>query len=939
MNKLFNTRYSSWKSLEQVIEALPSNKEKGDVFEEFVHFYFLYHEALYQIKELHCHITLGGSFPIKIQQRLHLEKKDHGVDGVYITHLGQCIAFQAKFRSSREHLTYSELSTFWTEAEYADGRLIITNSTSLPSIADKKAGHSAILSDVLDALDARFFNALEEYAKNKLAKPTHTIKSPRPYQESILHDLQTGLEENSRGKLIAACGIGKTLIALWLTERRNDSTILFLAPSLQLIRQTLGEWAYEASEGFEYLCVCSDQSVNIEDETSLATSDVDIPVTTDVKTIREFLQNKSDRRKVIFSTYQSVPVITSSIIGSGFSAFDITFYDEAHRTAGVSSSNLFSQAIEDSNIPSRSRLFMTATERIVKPRIKAAADGIGQVVFSMDDESRYGKTLHRLSFGSAIEQGIVSDYRIVFAGITKSELNNLIKKNHYVMSESVNTKDNPIELAQSLYRRVLLKRCFIELEIKKVITFHNKISEAKSFATSFNEDLSTSMTNVISISHVNGTMSSSERSDFISQFEEAELGVLTNVRCLTEGVDIPLIDGVFFANPKGSLIDIVQAVGRALRKPFGKKGKLAYIIIPILIDEHNDEQLTNESFDTLFNVIQALRDQDETLAEWIDHINLGAVTGRENSGKNMGKLKVILPPSFDVDTLESSLLLKIAEVNKDPSGHVGIGSKLGKSQRKSTYTRVYKTMCDYTPDKLNTSLVIPTLELVADVNDTLLANTILVNNNNISHCERLGVIIKLVPKKYKMTPLGIKLKQGEISFIDMFMNQMLLFSYETGKGKFYPYREAFRYMKEISELGFIDFVYGIYSLQIDQDEGVLLQEAMNCARYIKKHFPNIEITSEANKQQVLDSLNGLHPTGFTYNDVWTDRTTTGNQYRYLIRHLELFNEIFTFKNKRLSLTTHGIEIIDKYLNLTEPLLDTPSYGTHWWINNREENEK
>lgn len=878
---------------------------------------------------------MGGRFPSSVLQRLRLEKKDHGVDGVYITLTGQWIAFQAKFRSRREHLNYTELSTFWTEAEYADGRLIITNSNSLPTIADKKAGHTAILCDVLDALDDRFFTALEKYAQDNGTKPTHKIKSPRPYQESILHDLQTGLEENSRGKLIAACGIGKTLIALWLTERRNDATILFLAPSLQLIRQTLGEWAYEASQPFEYLCVCSDQSVDLEDETNLATSDIDVPVTTDRATIGDFLQNNRGSRRVIFSTYQSVPVIASAIADSGFSAFDITFYDEAHRTAGVSSSNLFSQAIENSVIPSKSRLFMTATERVVKARIKAAAEDVNQVVFSMDDEGRYGKTLHRLSFGNAIGQGIVSDYRIVFAGIAKSELNSLIKSNRYVIPEGVSVKDNTVDLAQSLYRRVLLKRCFTELEIKKVITFHNKVSEAQSFADTFKLDLTSAMSGVISISHVNGTMSSSERSEYISEFEEADLGVLTNVRCLTEGVDIPLIDGVFFANPRGSLIDIVQAVGRALRKPFESNGKIAYIIIPVLIDEEKDKQLTDESFDTLFNVIQALRDQDETLAEWIDQINLGAVTGGKKSEKNIGKLKIILPPTFDIDALESSLLLKIAEVNKDPTGHVGIGSKLGKSQRKSTYTRVYKTLCDYTPDTLNTSLVIPTLKLITNVNDILSAENISVNNNNISHCERLGVITKLAPKKYKMTPLGCKLKQGQISFNDMFINQMLLFSYDTGKGKFYPYREAFRYMKNIPELGFVDFVYGIYSLQIDPDDGVLLQNALECSKFIQEHFPNIEITNEANKQQVLDSLNQLHPTGFTYNDVWTDRTTTGNQYRYLIRHLELFNEIFIFQNKRLLLTPTGGTLIDKYLNLTESMLDPSSYGTQWWINNRE----
>lgn len=934
MNTIFNKRYTSWRALEKTIESLPTNKAKGDAFEEFVYFYFKYHNALYQITNLHCHIATGGRFPNDVLKRLRLEQKDHGVDGVYVTQHDEWIAFQAKFRTNRQALTYDELSTFWTEAEYADGRLIITNSKSLPSIANKKAGHTAILCDVLDALDDRFFEALQEFAQGKAAPVHRKIKFPRPYQEKILGDLQAGLQESPRGKLIAACGIGKTLLALWLVERRKEKTVLFLAPSLQLIRQTLGEWANEASESFEYLCVCSDQSVDLEDETILATSEIDVPVTTDSKAIGAFLSAKNKGRRILFSTYQSVPVIADAIKKINFSGFDISFYDEAHRTAGVSSSNLFSLAIQDSVIPSVRRLFMTATERVVKARVKEAAEEVNQVVFSMDDESRYGKTFHRLSFGAAISQGIVSDYRIVFAGIAKSELNELLKTNRYVTSENAETGEDQVDLSQSIYRRILLKRCFAELGVRKVITFHNKVSEARSFADNFEADLSDAVTGTTSVSHVNGTMSSSERSEYINQFESADYGVITNVRCLTEGVDIPLIDGVYFANPRGSLIDIVQAVGRALRQPFGETGKIAYIIIPVLIDEQNEQQLSGDSFDSLFNVIQALRDQDETLAEWIDHINLGVVTGRTHSGQSIGKLKVILPPSFDVEALESSLLLKIAEVNRDPSNHIGIGSKLGKNQRKSANTRVYKTLCDYTPDKLNTGLVLPTLGLIKNVSVVLKGSDIKVSNNNVSHCERLGILKKIDSKSYRMTPLGIKLKNGEIDFLDLFMNQMLLFSYDTGKGKFYPYREAFKFMKEVKELGFIDFVYGIYSLQIDSERGVLLAAAIECSKFIKEHFPNIEITSEANKQSVLDSLNSLHPTGFPYNDIWTDRTTTGNQYRYLIRHLELFSEIFEFKNKRLVLKLNGNALVDKYLDLTEPMLGDASYGTHWWINNR-----
>lgn len=932
MKKIFERRYQNWIELEKAIEGLPTNKEKGDAFEEFVHFYLKYHSQLYQLENLYSPIFDGNRFPIEVLQKLRLEKKDHGVDGVYVTKQGLWIAYQAKFRSRRQGVTYDELATFWTEAENADGRLIISNSNTLPAIADKKAGHTSILSDILDSLGEEFFQSLHDFAVGKNSQKIRTPKRPRPYQEEILKDIENGFKDSDRGKLIAACGIGKTLIALWLVEQRNDQKVLFLAPSLQLIRQTLGEWAKEATQPFQYLCVCSDQSVDLEDETQLATSEVDIPVTTDANEIRAFLSNKATGRKVIFSTYQSVPVLSKAIKLKKENKFDITFYDEAHRTAGVSTSNLFSLAIQDSEIPSAKRLFMTATERVVKARIKNAAEDLNQVVFSMDDEEKYGKTFHKLGFGKAIAQKIVSDYRIVFAGITQTSLNEYIKKNRYVLGAQ-NSEQSDVEAAQSIYRRILLKRSFTELGITKVISFHNKVAEAKTFAESFKEDLIGAVRGSVSISHVNGAMSSQERSIYIRAFEEANNGVLTNVRCLTEGVDIPLIDGVFFANPRGSLIDIVQGVGRALRQPYGASGKIAYIVIPVLIDESTGSTLTGEAFDALFNVIQALRDQDETLAEWIDQINLGAVTGRSHAGQSIGKLKVIAPPSFDVEALESSLLLKIAEVNRDPSDHVGIGSKLGKNERKSTYTRVYKTLCDYTPDKVYSGLVVPTLELITNVKANLKGADIRVNNNNVSHCERLGIIEKIDAKTYKMTQLGIKLKRKEIDFTDLFMNQMLLFSYETGNGKFYPYREAFKFMREVKELGFIDFVYGIYSLQIDPQRGVLLQEAINASKNIQKNYPRIELTSEANKQSVLDQLNKSHPTGFPYNDVWTDRTTTGNQFRYLIRHLELFDEIFKFENRRLILMHGQKTVLDKYLNMTQPMLNN-GYGTHWWISAR-----
>jgi len=938
LDAIYKNRYAEWTDLEKAIEVIPDNKQKGDAFEEFVYFYLLYNKDFYQIRDIYFPVAQKKRFPIDILRKLKLENKDHGVDGVYTNHDGKLVSIQAKFRSDRSSPPYKELSTFWTEAEYSDYRMIVSNAQSLIKVSGKKSGHLEILRDHFDKLDGSFFEALYKFALN-LRKPIlKQRKKPREYQEEIIKDIVNGFSKSKRGKLIAACGIGKTLIALWVVERLGEHIILFLAPSLQLIRQTLEEWSAEASEQFEYLCICSDKTVDISDEDlpEIALSELDIPVTTDVEIITNFLKKVRTHRRIIFSTYQSVPVLANALKSLPGVLFDQVIYDEAHRTAGISSSNLFSQALLDSEIPSRRRLFMTATERLVKPRIRGIAEEANEVIFSMDDEESYGRVFHRLSFGKAIRQGIVSDYRIVFAGITESELGKLIARNRYIAPVVSGISQSNIEAAQQLYKRILLKRGFIELGVKKVISYHPRVTEANYFSVKMIGELEGLLTGNIVVEHINGAMPTSVRSDLIKNFKRADYGVLTNVRCLTEGVDIPLIDGIFFANQKGSLIDIVQAVGRALRQPFGEKGKMAYIIIPVLVDDTSGEPLSGEGFETIYNIIQAMRDQDETLAEWIDKLNLGAVTGRTSKiGRTPGKVQIIMPSGFDVDSFESALFLKIGEVNKDPTGHIGIGGKLGKKERTSSYTRLFKTMCDYRPDILYSNLVEPTLKIIKPSVKTYPGNNLKINHNNVSHCERLGLIRKIDSKNYEVTPFGVLLKNNRINFNDLFKNQMLLYLYKTGKGILYPYRAAFIFMREVKVMGYIDFLYGIYSLQIGTDIDNGLAHVIKIAKIIQKTYPNIEMTNEANKAKILDELNNLHPVGFPYNDVWTDRTTTGNQYRYLLRHLELFTDLFRFNDKRLYLIDGAEEQIDTYLDKTADLCipenHVKNYGSIRWI--------
>ncbi|GIU51817.1 DEAD/DEAH box helicase family protein [Shewanella sp. KT0246] len=930
---------SSWVAIEKHLEAIDSNKQKGDLFEYFTYFYLKYFSKLHAIDEIYCPIVDGKSFPAKVINKLKLENTDNGVDGVYINNKGEYIAWQAKFRSKRAALTATELSTFWAEAEYADHRLIISNSKKLTKVANKKSGHLSLLSDKFEVLDEHFFTQLHDFFTTKNKKIVIDKKVPRDYQEKIVEDIREGFSTSNKGKVIAACGIGKTLISIWSAEAVKAKRVIFFAPSLQLVRQTLEAWSFESSSTFSYLCVCSDQSVDSDiDKNNIDLDDIDIPVTTNPKEIANFLSLKNQEECVyIFSTYQSAEVIGTAIESLDDWTFDLAVYDEAHRTAGIGADSKFSKALLDALIPTRKKLFLTATERLIRPRLSNAANELGKAVFSMNDANVYGPTFSRLTFGEAIHKKIISDYRIVFSGITNSDLSRIISNNQYIKDEL--SDEQQTEAIHNLFKRTILKKTILDLGVRKVITFHSKISEAVEFSKKLNEELiSNDPKDDIAISHINGQMSSQARCEIINDFEASDIGVISNVRCLTEGIDIPLIDAVFFADPKGSLIDIVQAIGRALRQKFGQENKTAYIIIPVLIDDESSDICTGQGFESLFNLIQALRDQDQELSEWIDSINSDKVRGRKQSKGNLGKIDVILPKEIDISQFEESLAIRIADVNKDPTGTIGVGGQLGKSERKGSITRVFKTAVDFTASVCLENLVEPTLNLMLP-NQTYTRKDLIIytknnrpSNNNVSHCERLGIIKKVAKAQFQLTGIGEKIKSNQHDFNDMFKNQMMLFSQDKDGSTLFPYREVFLFLKRLKSINFVQFVYGIYSIEFDDDDKPNIEKAISNAQEINQNYPNIHLTSEANKQGILNELNEAYNCNFSFANVWTDRTTVGNQYRYLKNDLIIFDEIFTFSNKCILLKDGGEEKISEILSRSGAFLSPELYGEKIWIN-------
>jgi superfamily II DNA or RNA helicase len=931
MLSIFQQRYANWTELET---AISGSTDSGTAFEQFIYFFLLYYRDLYRVKDLFCP-KAGAPIPVEIQKRLRLEGRDHGVDGVWVTPTNEYVAYQVKFRTGRISPTATELSTFWSEAEYADGRYTVANCSRLPKVAGKKKSHLSILVDKFDELPGEFFEALHKYARSAIViKPEQA--QPRDYQKEIVNSVVSALQSAPRGKIIAACGTGKTLLSLWITEQISPKVVLFLAPNLTLIRQTLQSWELNARNPFEYLCVCSDETVVGEpqqDEIAIRFSELDIPVTTSAKDVSSFLRNHNGPGKfrAIFSTYQSLDVIADAVKAGQRFSFDLIIFDEAHRTAGLRDGNNFSLALRDAKVLAAKRLFMTATERLVRPRTKRQVRQADQIIFSMDDAAVYGATISKLSFGEAIKKGIISDYRIVIAGALEEDTFKSVARNRYVTVPG-HSEPIPCEL---IFQRELLRRAIRELGIRKIITYHSSVRRARQFA----ELMAATQYEVsgrIFVGHVNGAQSASERHAAFRSFELADLGILTNVRCLAEGVDIPFTDAVFFSDPKNSLIDIVQAIGRALRQRYGTRGKTAYIVIPVLIDDIDmvRSAINEERFESAFSAIQAMREQDEALAEWIDSVNLSAVRGAARR-HGPGKIKFILPTKLNVDEFADSLVLKIADVNRNPSSYIGIGSSLGKGQRISAYSRIFKTLGDYNPEPYFKSLVLPTLNLFRNVDDFRPIDKLRINNNNVSHSVRLGVIELKSPKTYSLTPLGRLLWSKKLSFERLFMNQMMLFSIEARGRSMFPYRTTFKVLSEIGQMNYIEFLYGVYSIQPEMDEKTAISFVVEAVNHIRSKFPRIELTNAKNQEAVRSELNRNHPMGFSEKEVWTDRTTSGNQFRYFANHLALFSGIVSmnWSNKILACHNGAASLIPHLLKESIPESGDfrSAYGNWLWI--------
>ncbi|MBV7295420.1 DEAD/DEAH box helicase [Corynebacterium sp. TAE3-ERU12] len=488
---------------------------------------------------------------------------------------------------------------------------------------------------------------------------------PRPHQSAAIDATLKGFAAHDRGKLIMACGTGKTFTSLRLAEQFAEANggrarVLFLVPSISLLSQTLKEWTAQARLDMKVYAVCSDSKVSKKAE-DIAAYDLEVPVSTDGADIAERFSHgkRAKGLQVVFSTYQSLPAIHDAQ-QRGLEDFDLVICDEAHRTTGVTiageDASNFVRIHDADYIKAAKRLYMTATPKLFDDEVKGKAEEHSAEVASMDDEDIYGPEFHRLGFGDAVEQGLLTDYKVLVMTVDESVAAEALSRgdaggvNLSLASAMIGTWNG---LAKRSGSEQGTSAGFDEgaAAMQRTVAFAKDIKTSKSIVESYPalidnyqqslresaalNDVSLHNIDVrVRAQHVDGSMNAMERNSRLGWLEadvpDNETRILTNARCLSEGVDVPALDAVVFFNPRNSMVDVVQSVGRVMRKSKGKD--YGYIILPVAVPpgKSPSEALNdNTRFKVVWQILNALRAHDDRFNAKVNSISLNESTPDE----------------------------------------------------------------------------------------------------------------------------------------------------------------------------------------------------------------------------------------------------------------------------------------------------------------------
>lgn len=659
---------SAYTLIKEKLQAIPNQRHKGSLFEKISKQFLQEHDSANEYES----IELWGDWKLRGKER------DRGIDMVITTASKEYIAVQCKFHQNS--ISLNDISTFLTQLQSGVGEVrfkkgIIISTSHLTSEALKaieQIRSTGMGIDIDEITEEDFIYSRIDWEKFDPTKtedelPLCDKKKPRSHQTEAINATKEYFSnpKNARGKLIMACGTGKTYTSLKIMEALDPKIMLFLAPSIALLSQTFREYAQEKSEPFYASIVCSDGEVGKskdEDNDDINFSELPLKPSTrleDILSVYEKAQ-KENKRFIIFSTYQSaLRIKEAQEVGLG--EVDLIICDEAHRTVGAMYSsnerddkNAFTLCHSDENIKAKKRLYMTATPKVYSESSKAKAKEKDNVIYSMDDADTFGEEIYTLNFSKAIALDLLTDYKVIILAVRKENLSGV--------TNSVNKKISQLEAKGTKLDKKLINNEFVckiigthkglakqDLIVldeenkedhnlqnqydtapsQRAINFCKSIQTSKNIKDSFetimecyDEELKKkSFKNLqISIDHIDGTMNCKDRLEKLeelNQFQPNTCKVLSNARCLSEGVDVPTLDSIVFFDGKSAMVDIIQAVGRVMRK--AKHKKRGYIILPIALEESEiknlDEAVNNTNFKNIWKVIKALRSHDSSLVD------------------------------------------------------------------------------------------------------------------------------------------------------------------------------------------------------------------------------------------------------------------------------------------------------------------------------------
>lgn len=638
--------------------ASVTEREKGTYFEELICVY-LRNEATY--RDLYDKVWTYADWA----KEQSLSGKDAGIDLVARTQgTGEYHAIQCKLYAEDYRVLKKDIDSFFTASGKApfSHRIIVTTTNNWSEHAeDALLGQQPPVSKIdLQALKDSQIDWAKYQSKQSVALKAK--KKLRDHQQTALNAVTAGLRDAERGKLIMACGTGKTFTSLKIAERLagRGKRVLFLVPSLSLLSQTLTEWTQESETPLHSFAVCSDSDVGkkrkVEDDAvQVFTHELRYPATTKADRLAAEMPKRHDAEhmSVVFSTYHSIDVISRAQLEYGLAAFDLVICDEAHRTTGATfgddDESTFVRIHDTDYIRAAKRLYMTATPRIYGDNAKIKAESGEVALCSMDDEALYGKELFVINFSEAVQRGLLTDYKVLVLTVEESVINRRLQ-------ELLKDDDNQLKVddaakivgcwkalaKQGLAENLVgddqpMRRAVAFCQVispnykgtKHKVSSINIASMFQSVVEAYQEsaEIDEAVRIICEAEHVDGGMNASQKEAKLNWLKAEPPAntcrILSNVRCLSEGVDVPALDAVLFLTPRNSQVDVVQSVGRVMRNAPGKKR--GYVVLPVVIParmEPHEALNDNQTYKVVWQVLQALRSHDDSFDAMVNKLDL-----------------------------------------------------------------------------------------------------------------------------------------------------------------------------------------------------------------------------------------------------------------------------------------------------------------------------